>query len=213
MGNYKAEDGLLQMGRWAVTARRWVAINGRRATTNSKGSAVNRQPPPPSHPAQLQMTCISCPICSFAYAQSNILNHLRKNHADIPVSQDAAGLCGLVACHCGQVASNSVGLKRHQGIWRCQPVYTTNSHAPAQERTGPPSVEAAPAEEQYQQDQCADRVRVRVRCPSQQWVNLFDASRPPWETVHLKFQKTVQYNLNSHLRRVCIHLEDGPLQV
>lgn len=66
------------------------------------------------------MSYTQCPICTFTYAQSNILNHIRKSHANTHVSQEAAASCGLVACSCGQVASNASGLKTHQGMQRCQ---------------------------------------------------------------------------------------------
>ncbi|SOV09775.1 uncharacterized protein UDID_19463 [Ustilago sp. UG-2017a] len=66
------------------------------------------------------MPPITCPVCSYAYAESNITNHLHKVHKGIAVSQDAAAAVGLVACFCGQVVMNAAALRKHQGIRKCQ---------------------------------------------------------------------------------------------
>lgn len=66
------------------------------------------------------MPPITCPVCSYAYAESNITNHLRKVHKGIAVSQDAAAAVGLVACFCGQVVMNAAALRKHQGIRKCE---------------------------------------------------------------------------------------------
>ncbi|SOV01188.1 uncharacterized protein UDID_17596 [Ustilago sp. UG-2017a] len=66
------------------------------------------------------MLPITCPVCSYAYAESNITNHLHKVHKGIAVSQDAAAAVGLVACFCGQVVMNAAALHKHQGIHKCQ---------------------------------------------------------------------------------------------
>ena len=66
------------------------------------------------------MPQIACPVCGFAYAASNITNHLRKAHKGIFVSQTAAATVGLVACTCGQVVLNAAALRKHQGIRKCQ---------------------------------------------------------------------------------------------
>uniref|UniRef100_V5EYN9 ATP-dependent DNA helicase n=1 Tax=Kalmanozyma brasiliensis (strain GHG001) TaxID=1365824 RepID=V5EYN9_KALBG len=50
----------------------------------------------------LKMTSVNCPVCSFSYAITNITNHIRKAHAGVHVTQDAAAASGLVACSCGQ---------------------------------------------------------------------------------------------------------------
>lgn len=73
----------------------------------------------------VRMSYVQCPICTFTYAQSNILNHLCKSHANDHVSQEAAGACGLVGCSCSQVACNAASLKCHQGMQRCQPLAAT----------------------------------------------------------------------------------------
>ncbi|CCF53696.1 conserved uncharacterized protein, partial [Ustilago hordei] len=67
------------------------------------------------------MSYVQCPICTFTYVQSNILNHLCKKHATIHISQEVAAACGVVVCSCGQAASNVAGLKTHQGMRHCQP--------------------------------------------------------------------------------------------
>ncbi|SOV07963.1 uncharacterized protein UDID_17245 [Ustilago sp. UG-2017a] len=66
------------------------------------------------------MPPITCPVCSYAYAESNITNHLHKVHKGIAVSQDAAAAVGLVGCFCGQVVMNAAALCKHQGICKCQ---------------------------------------------------------------------------------------------
>ncbi|SPC66656.1 uncharacterized protein UHOD_11409 [Ustilago sp. UG-2017b] len=66
------------------------------------------------------MPPITCPVCSYAYAESNITNHLRKAHKGIAVSQDAAAAVGLVGCFCRQVVMNVAALHKHQDICKCQ---------------------------------------------------------------------------------------------
>ncbi|SPC62274.1 uncharacterized protein UHOD_11510 [Ustilago sp. UG-2017b] len=75
------------------------------------------------------MPPITCPVCSYAYAESNITNHLRKVHKGIAVGQDAAAAVGLVGCFCGQVVMNVAALCKHQGIHKCQGSHTQQTQA------------------------------------------------------------------------------------
>ncbi|KAF6766982.1 hypothetical protein PSEUBRA_001641 [Kalmanozyma brasiliensis GHG001] len=85
------------------------------------------------------MTSVNCPVCSFSYAITNITNHIRKAHAGVHVTQDAAAASGLVACSCGQVVLNAVALRKHQGIRHCQAVLP-----PTPPETQPNTVAAEP---------------------------------------------------------------------
>ncbi|SPO37723.1 uncharacterized protein PSFLO_03199 [Pseudozyma flocculosa] len=65
------------------------------------------------------MSQVACPVCQFAIARSNITAHIRRQHAGVPVSPEAAAARGLVACGCGQVVLSAAALKQHQGIKKC----------------------------------------------------------------------------------------------
>ncbi|SPO39740.1 uncharacterized protein PSFLO_05221 [Pseudozyma flocculosa] len=57
------------------------------------------------------MSQVACPVCQFAIARSNITAHIRRQHAGVPVSPEAAAARGLVACGCGQVVLSAAALK------------------------------------------------------------------------------------------------------
>ena len=77
------------------------------------------------------MPQITCPVCGYAYATSNITNHVRKAHSGVAVSQEAAAAVGLVACSCGQVVLHGAALRKHQGIRKCQGAASQPAGVPA----------------------------------------------------------------------------------
>ncbi|KAJ9474675.1 hypothetical protein PHBOTO_004535, partial [Pseudozyma hubeiensis] len=86
------------------------------------------------------MSLVVCPVCHLSYSISNITAHIRRFHAGVRVSQEAAAASGLVACSCGQVVFNAAALKKHQGIRRCQ----QQSTLPTPPATLQPALMASP---------------------------------------------------------------------
>ncbi|KAN0060562.1 hypothetical protein ACQY0O_007202 [Thecaphora frezii] len=78
-------------------------------------------PPPPGSGSSVKI----CPLCELA--TSTMLKHMRKQHANAKVSHKKAAAMGLLACSCGQVVADATGLKKHQGIKRCQPAATVSA--------------------------------------------------------------------------------------
>ena len=116
------------------------------------------------------MSQITCPVCHFAYAASNITNHVRKAHSGIPVSQEAAAAVGLVACTCGQVVLNAVALRKHQGIRKCQGAQSQPASQPAMSQpavTQPAVSHAMPvaAQAPAQPESAPSRLGVRQDSP------------------------------------------------
>ena len=77
------------------------------------------------------MPQITCPVCGYSYATSNITNHVRKAHSGVVVSQEAAAAVGLAACSCGQVVLHAAALRKHQGIRKCQGAASQPAAVPA----------------------------------------------------------------------------------
>ncbi|SPO26597.1 uncharacterized protein UTRI_10146 [Ustilago trichophora] len=101
------------------------------------------------------MSKVTCPVCSFAYAGSNITNHFRKAHSGVFVTQEAAAGVGLVACACGQLVLNAAALRKHQGIRKCHGA--ASQPAPPAPTTQPAAsavmqAESAPAALAVEQD-------------------------------------------------------------
>ncbi|SPO31906.1 uncharacterized protein UTRI_06743 [Ustilago trichophora] len=101
------------------------------------------------------MSKVTCPVCSFAYAESNITNHFRKAHSGVFVTQEAAAGVGLVACACGQLVLNAAALRKHQGIRKCHGA--ASQPAPPAPTTQPAAsavmqAESAPAALAVEQD-------------------------------------------------------------
>ncbi len=89
------------------------------------------------------------PCLPLWYLRTNIHDHLRRRHKNVAVNAEAAAAVGLVACPCGQVAANLVGLTRHQSAAKCGHALPPPAAAPAAASSAtPPNIgdSAAPAD-------------------------------------------------------------------
>ena len=171
---FRWQGSLLEIGRWSTTTAQ-AAHHSIMHTITLFHSNL--------HCIFVSMSQITCPMCSFAYASTNITNHLCKAHAGVHVSQEAAAAVGLVACSCGQVVMNVVVLRKHQGIHKCQmaqpqlaaiqPVVSAPAPTPATPAAVAEAAqpESAPAALAVEQDDAFMQMLDPSPSPRAWWVN------------------------------------------